>query len=484
MNKTKVALVFPKRGDIFQGMPLAFGCLKSNTDNNKYNFQLVDCTLDDMDFNSPEFVSRIEQINPDVVGVTSWSVNFYDALMLIKSIKKIKPEIVTIFGGPHATTNAEDAIKNKEIDFIFRGEAELSFSNFLDELKKTIPDFSKIKGLGYRDEQGKVVLNEIARVQYLDDIKIPDYNFINIDRYIKGGYSYQGIQKRNAPIWTTRGCPYRCNFCTVPSVSGKIVRKHSIEYLVEWVKYLYQHHEIRGFNIVDDNFTYDKDYAKAFCKAIIKLGYKNISFNAPNGIRMQRGDAELWRLMRQSGWYTVVVAPETGSERMLKLMKKDLDREKVPMYIKEIKKSGLKVHGFFMIGYPGETDEDVRKTEMLIKKGRFDDLSITAFQPLPGTPIYNELIEKKEISDDFKLTFFMDHKKLYLTPGLKNLNLGAFVQMCRLRTILHHPKKLLMPRRDKGYLYNVLRCLGMPIRYLRYFFIFLSFRKQLKGFIN
>ncbi len=425
VDKTKIVLIYPRGGDIKRGIPLAFGYLKSNADADKYDIKIIDCTLDDIDPSSPDFIVRIKQISPDVVGTSSWSVNFPEALMILKTVKQIDPNITTIFGGPHATVFAEKVIKNEEIDFVFRGEAELSFPVFLDEFNKKNPNFSKVKGLVYQNEKGETIFSEIARIENPDDVKIPDYSAINLERYIEKGYRYNNSKERNAPIWATRGCPYRCAFCSVPSINGRKIRKHSIEYMIRWIKFLYKKHNIRGFVIIDDNFTFDIEYAKAFCRGVIKLGYKDIEFNCPNGIRMQRGNYELWSLMRQAGWCTIVVAPESGSKRVLQSLRKDLDPEEVPNIVKDIKKAKLKVHGFFMVGCPGETKEDLKETELLIKRCKFNGLSITNFQPMPGTLIYDELIKRGEIVSDFLPAFF--RKRVYVPSTLRDFDLEKFV---------------------------------------------------------
>ena len=419
----KIVLIYPRGGDTKQGIPLAFGYLRSNTDESKYDIKIIDCTLDDIPL--PTLLDRVRQLDPEIVGITSWSFNYPEALILLRVVKQINPNIRTIFGGPHATVFAEKVIKNDEIDFVFRGEAELSFSVFLEEIKKTNPDFSRVRGLVYKNEEGEPIFNEIARIENPDDVKIPDYSAINLERYIERGYRYQNSKARNAPIWVTRGCPYRCAFCAVPIVSGRRIRKHSLEYMIQWLKFLYTKYDIRGFVIIDDNFTFDIEYAKAFCEEVIKLGYKDIEFNCPNGIRMQRGNYELWNLMYQAGWSTVVGAPESGSKRGLQSLRKDLDPNEVPSIIREMKRAGLKVNGFFMVGCPGETQEDLGETELLIKECGFNRLSVTNFQPMPGTPIYDELVKQGEIAGDFLPTTFGD--RTYTPSTLKDFDLAGFI---------------------------------------------------------
>lgn len=462
MEKTKIALVFPRGGNLVMGIPLAFGYLKSNTDDSKYDIKIIDCTLENLDPSSSDFIDRIKQINPEVVGVSSWSFSSPEALLVLRVIKRVNPNITTIWGGCHATVFAKRVIQNKEVDFVFRGEAERAFSKFLDERNKVSPDFSQVEGLIYKNEKGGIYLisNEIARIDNLDDVKIPDYDSMNLNGYIEKGYRYFNSKARCAPIWATRGCPYRCAFCSAPIISGRKLRKHSVEYLIHWIKLLYAKYDIRGFNIIDDNFTFDIEYAKSFCQEVIKLGYKDVEFNCPNGIRMQRGDTELWSLMWRAGWRTLIVAPESGSQRVLKSLNKDLDVSIVPKVVSDIKEAGLEAHGFFMIGCPGETREDIEMTEALIRKSKFTSYSVANFQPLPGTLIYDDLVKKGEISSDFlpdvvvndlrnrsytpatlkdfDFAEFADHLQLYAADA----NLPVFLRT-QIKSVIQQPQRIL-----------------------------------------
>lgn len=138
----RIVLIYPHGAD---GMPLVFGYLKSNTDCNKYEISVLDCSLDGIEPGSSEFRGRIKDLNPEVVGITSWSQNFPDALKTLKAVKNINPDITTVLGVPHATVYPQHAIDNKDVDFVIRGEAEFSFQMFLDELFKTSRDFSKVE---------------------------------------------------------------------------------------------------------------------------------------------------------------------------------------------------------------------------------------------------------------------------------------------------------------------------------------------------
>ena len=278
-----IAFVWPMGFDINLIVPLSFGYLKSNIDT-KHNIKIIDCALDRISSGSKVFERELKEFKPQVVGVSCWSTTFDEAIRICKKVKMIDQDIITVLGGVHPTSYPEEVMKNNAVDYLFRGEAELTFSKLIDEISKENPEPSKIGGLVYRSIGGKIVFNNIEREENLDRIKIPDYDAIRLDEYIEVGYRYFSHNKRNAPILVTRGCPYQCNYCAVPIQNGKQIRSHSIEYVEDWVKYLYYKKDIRTINIIDDNFTFYSAYAKKFCEAMIRLNLKDLSFGTPNGI--------------------------------------------------------------------------------------------------------------------------------------------------------------------------------------------------------
>ena len=427
MEKLRVLFVWPNYQDTMLGLPLGIGYLISNCRDERFEFELIDCALDDLKSTDPELAHKIKAFSPSILAISASSSNFNEAVAILRMSKELNGDITTIIGGPHATAYGRQAFEGKEIDFLFMGEGEIGFKDFLRSfVEPNAKNYSEIEGLAYKDKNGNQYFSEPANIENLDSLLPPDYDSINLDRYIDKGYHYLSSKERCVPIYATRGCPYRCKFCSVPSISGNIVRKHSISYLANIIKYLYEKKKIRGFNIVDDNFTFDVSFAKDFCREIIKLNLQDIEFNSPNGVRMQRGDFELWALMKKAGWNIITVAPESGSPRVLKLMKKDLDPCEVPAIITDMKKAGLGINGFFMLGFPGETIEDLKETENLIRLCRFDNLSVTSFQPMPGTPIYDELIEQGDLCTHQLPGYFCDSDNdtlVYKTKSLDGIDL-------------------------------------------------------------
>ena len=476
-EKGKRVLLIEPRGNIkYYVLPLALGYLRSNMPA-YHTVEILDCSIEDMYANSLEFTKVIKDFKPQVVGVTCSIQTYSEGIAAVEIVKSINPEIITVMGGAHPSIFPDMIMENMSVDFLFRGEGELSFPVFLDALDGKA-DFSVVKGLIFRQNE-TLVKNEVNVEWELDKIKFPDYKAIRLNEYIKGGYSYGGLYDRTAPIWLTRGCPYACTFCSGSHINGKKIRSHSLPYIIEWINHLYKNFDIRQFAIIDDNFTFYNDYAKEFCRTMIDLRKKkhfkeNICFASPNGVRWDRLDEELLALMKEAGWHDLTIAPESGSLKTLKRMGKRMNPDIVPEVVRKIKRAGLDVRGNFMICYPGETKEDIKETVKLIRKSKFDFFQIGRFMPIPGTPIFNDLVRNNEIPPNYMpphfYTFIFGSGKkeqhgLYSPKDLPNLNTfyiylreliflvlrnpNSIVFFCRYYGILNVFKKLLSFKKDR-----------------------------------
>jgi anaerobic magnesium-protoporphyrin IX monomethyl ester cyclase len=400
-KKTKVLLVNPHGFDTSSVVPMSLAYLKANIKHpQNFEIEILDCSLLDIKADSYEFEEIIQRFMPEVVGITTWSPMFPEALNCAKAVKSVNSQAFTVMGGPHPTGYWKSVIEHDEIDFVFRGESEIDFSFFLDRVYEGSHDYQGIEGIVYKGKDTSVFEGAVALIDDLDLLKLPDYDAIQLKTYIERGYRYLTREKNNAPIWVTRGCPYRCEYCASPMISGKAVRKHSSQYLINWINELKKCYGIKHINIIDDNFTFDVRYAKKVCSDIADANL-NVTISTPNGIRMERGSGELWKLMYKAGWRTMFVAPESGSPNTLSLMQKDLDLNVVPPIIRELQDAGLYVIGFFVLGYPGETYEDLLMTREFVVECGFDFFKFHVFQAIPGTPIYDKLVKEGQISSTY-----------------------------------------------------------------------------------
>jgi radical SAM superfamily enzyme YgiQ (UPF0313 family) len=438
-EKTKVAFIWPHGLGSFL-LPLPYASIASNVDSSVCELRLFDLAL-----GVPvpaDLEKEIAAYAPDIIGVTAHAMNFPQALEAVRAARRGAPKAVVLAGGPHPSAWSRGVMSCPEIDFVIRGEAELAFGAFLSEFRSSEPRWEKVPGLTRRGDAGLVEAPP-AIVEDLDALALPDYRFIRLDEYLRRGYRLFCDGRPSAPIQTTRGCPMSCSFCGVSAVSGRRLRHFSAEYTVRQIKCLHRDFGIQWFNIVDDNFTHDIAHARAFCEAALKLDIPGLRFGTPNGVRMQRGDLGLWRLMKRAGWEYLVVAPESGSVRVLDLMRKGLFPGEVETILAEVRAAGLLTRGFFMVGYPGETPEDVAQTLSLIRRGRFDSIELLFFQPLPGTQIFDDLVAAGEIKPDFLPAGFTSGRQSYVTPSLKGLNFPWIFFKANLGVLLRNPANML-----------------------------------------
>jgi len=344
---------------------------------------------------------ELDRFRPDVVGLSVWHFNLLGAREIVATVRERLPDTILVAGGPTVCGYRDGVFDLLDVDYAIMGEGERSFAKFMALLRDgqlTPQAKAEIPGLIFRDESGRAMSNPVSW-DPLDDLKGWDYERIRLGDYLDRGY-YYGMHpkaRRTAPIFTTRGCPFPCEFCSARLINGTVVRTRPVASVVAEVAQLYEKFGIRGFNIIDDNFTFHQDYAKEVCRALLGLKLQGVSFCAPNGVKLEHLDQELLELMKQVGWHTLYIAPESGSERTLKRMRKTVDLPVVREKLRLIKSVGLKVFGFFIIGYPGETVEDIRMTFDFACRNPFDWAAFTCFQPLAGTPICERLVAEGEI---------------------------------------------------------------------------------------
>ncbi len=404
----KVLFIWPhvKSANVNYFMPLGFGYLSANLPKS-HNIRLWDGILKNQP--NSKVVDEIRQFKPDVAGVSVWNFNMAAAKEVIGIIKENFPELTVVAGGPEPSGQREKILNSLGCDYAFVGEGERPYRKFLELFSDgvlTSEAKSGIAGFVYKDENGKVVCNQ-PRFESLEDLNYCDYETVDLNGYLDNGYMY-GIHpntNRTASIVTSRGCPFPCEYCSARLLNGPKVRTRTVESVIEEIRELHEKYRIGGFNIIDDNFTFHIDFAKEVCREIIKLGLDGVSFYSPQGVRLEFLDEELLELMKQAGWRCIVIAPESASDKTLKNMRKKIKLETVMEKMRLIKNSGMNMFGFFMIGYPGETDEDIRKTLRFARKNPFDYVLISCFQPLSGTPAYEKLLASGEIDDSHEASY-------------------------------------------------------------------------------
>lgn len=409
----KVLLIVPFTKTVYgyPGVPrLGLAYLSGSLENKGVDHEILDLNL----YSDWKKVLNLWVRKYCIFGITSTTYEFDNAQKVAKYIKKKNPHSTIILGGPHTSLMGKEILeKTLEIDYCCRGEGEKSFPKLVKFIqaghKKEI---EKIDNLCFR-KNGSVKCNDLTLIQNVDHLPFPYYEKFELCKY--------KMFPSTVCVLTSRGCPFGCIFCSVGLIMGKSFRARSPKNVLDEMETLIKKYGSTDFMISDDNFTLDIKRAKEICKGIIKRGF-NIRWYLSNGVRADRLDDELVNLMRKSGCREIALGIENINNKILKRLKKGETIEDIKKAISLIQKYKIPIKGFFLIGAPGETENNARDNlEFAID----ENLGVARFGmlvPYPGTELWN-WIEKNHywiIKEPYKaVTCFTDIgkvKALYETP--------------------------------------------------------------------
>jgi len=374
--------------------PISLGYLAA-TVRDKHNVRILDCLKENLTI--PQVIEISKEY--DVVGITLFTKDLSICKQYLKDIKNAKPEIVTILGGPHPSAVPDETFMffGNLVNYIFVGESEIGFPKLIDFLESGEPSLNEIEGLVFIKED-KILKNQPICPDNIDGFKIA-WDLIPPNSYPMAPHGAFFKQYPIAPIITSRGCPFHCTFCGGHIISGRKIRQRSIENVISEIRLLYDRYGVREIHIEDDNFTFRKEYVLQFCSQL-KNNFPDLTWTCPNGVRIDTLDEEVLEAMKSAGCYALSIGIESGSDRILKLMKKSLNVQKISEKIEMLKKFDLDINAFFILGYPGETEEDIKKTIKFALSLPLKRASFANFQPLPGTEAYYELIKNGQLKID------------------------------------------------------------------------------------
>lgn len=333
-----------------------------------------------------ELKKIIDEYDPHFVGVTMMTPAHSSCKEVLKIVKERKPDVVLMAGGAHVTITGEKVMHdNPEIDYAFSGEAEQSMLEFIRIFFDKDRDFSKIQGLMYRDRDAICSTGRANRIDNLNRIPVPDRALL----YNKERYS----RDRLSLMVGSRGCPFSCAFCASVPLWGRKVRLRSSQNIVDEINYLTETYKVRSFGFWDDTFTSSKQRIMEFCSLIEKEYGNRLGWDCltnVNGV-----DEEVLKALKRAGCNRIKIGIESGSDEMLKKIKKGITTEQVLQASRLIRKFGFWLHAYFMVGIPYATEDDLRKTIDFISRLNPDSLNLCTFTPYPGTELYDYVIDKR-----------------------------------------------------------------------------------------
>lgn len=338
-----------------------------------------------------EATERVLAADPDMVGVTVTSLTIERGLKLIRSVKNLRPDIVTIMGGHHATVFDSLLLNEvRELDFVLRGEAEESFPDLCERLIRS-QDISGVKGLTYR-AGGNVIRGIPQAVSDLDSVPFPDRDVFTYEGY---GTQWAGFfippvfSGVLATMVTSRGCPYRCTFCAKTTPQLGRYRARSAENVFQEVLELAG----RGYSavgFVDENFSYDVKRVTKLCRLILdhKPGVRFFFQGSLHHLSRPVLD-----LMHEAGFDLAMVGVESGSDAQLQRYNKPAGSQALASGIRKAKKAHFFVVAFFIDGGPGETEEDHRATLSFIKEVRPHICATGELAVHPGSKLWELMVD-------------------------------------------------------------------------------------------
>jgi len=355
----------------------------------RFHIEVLDTQVERMDYAQIE--QHIAERKPDVVGISCMTFLLIDALKVGRATKRVDPNIHVVMGGTHPSIYPEEMASQPDIDSIVMGEGEHTFAEVLPALEEG-RSLEGIAGVGFK-QNGRVIINPARGfIQDLDGLPFPDRNLLPTEKY----YNVLGDSKVTmTSLVTTRGCPFRCTFCT--NKDGKACRMRSPENVLQEIEACYAR-GITDFDVIDDTFTINKKRALAIADLILEKGLKiTMDLRA----RVDTVDQELLDRLAEAGCNRIRFGVESGDQGVLENIKKGITLEQIRAAYSMARKAGMVTFAYFMLGMPGETAVEIKKSLELAKELRPDFAQFLIFTPFPATPVYDEGMEKGILQGDY-----------------------------------------------------------------------------------
>ncbi|MFN2270140.1 MAG: B12-binding domain-containing radical SAM protein [Anaerolineae bacterium] len=354
------------------------------------------------------FREILAERDPDVVGVTMMSVDYNPARQAVAIAKEVKPEIITIIGGPHVTISLEDSLRIPHVDYLVTGEGEVTFPRMLKLIEgNDAPPHRVLRGA----------------TPDLDAIPFADRDLF-LDEWRKWGYDIdspevpfaQELPPPFATIIAGRGCIYNCAFCKPGEdyLFGKRTRRRGVDSVIAELRMLADKYHLASFMFHDDCLTEDRGWVMEFTEKYIAAGF-NLPFFCQTRADIVVKHEDMVARMVEAGLRGYFVGFESGNDRVLKFIRKGTTAEQNRQAARVCRKYGIAVWANYMLGLPTETKEEVMDTVQLMKDIDPDYYSPAFFTPHPGTDLYDYVVEH----DLSRITDYDSYRRNPTEPKIK-----------------------------------------------------------------
>ena len=360
------------------------------------DYQTEKCSIEQMN-------SEVDDFKPDLLMLSTTNTSIYDDIKIMNDLKARCGAVTVLKGAIFYAPEQEmlDLLDLSQIDYMIGGEVDFAIDGIADYALRGEGDIASVDNILYKDEDGKFIQTKFhVWGQDLDAQPFPAREYMNNGLYLR-----PDTDAPMATIQTARGCPSSCVFCLTPGISGKCVRFRSPENVMAELTECYEKFGIKDFFFKADTFTINAEWVKKLCELIIDSPlYGNINFTANSRVNPLKKDT--LELMKKAGCFMVAFGFESGSDEILKKIKKGATVEQNLQAARWCHEVGLPFWGFFVIGFPWENKGHIMKTKKLIYKADPDFIEVKMALPYYGTPLYetckeDDLLAKNVLGSDF-----------------------------------------------------------------------------------
>lgn len=362
----------------------------------KAGFQV---SLFDPFFDNEEYIPGIKDINPDLIGFSILTSSYAKAKQTIAKIKLELPCAIYCAGGVHVSSLPEESLVDLDIDFVVLGEGEITMAEACKKIMSK-ESLDGVDGIYYRNRQSREIFKNTKRagVQNLDELPYPAWHLLPMEKYlIPPGYIRSTYTKRSIVIFTSRGCPWDCIFCSSNIIFGRKTRYASVDYVIRGIEELIEKYHIDSFYFFDDTFTADKNWVKEFCRRLID---EKISLNWGCQGRVDTVTEDMLSLMRKGGCIQIDFGVESGSQKVLNAIGKRQTVAQIKNAFSLCRKYQIRPYASIIVGNPEEEIEDILLTASLLKEIKPVYVSVCYCQPMPGSRLYDMAIRNKWFTND------------------------------------------------------------------------------------
>ncbi len=378
------------------------GYLASVLEAGGIDYDIIDMNLG---YKPDDIMKKALEYQPDIIGISLYTYKYLESYALINLVRE-RLNTPIVVGGPHVSLFRKKVLEGAHADYAIKNEGEYPLLSLCkgDRLEE-------IGGLIYRNN-GEIVENQ-------DQPHIADIDSITFPKYLK--FELQKYTKKMIGIVSSRGCPHLCIFCPVFNSMGRKFRARNPYHIIEELKYWYKK-GYRSFDFLDDNFLLNRNRVFQLCELIKKEGMADLILACSQGIRADRVDREILICMKEVGFGYIGLGAESGSNKILKGIKKGETAEQIENAIKIACELGYEVGLFFMIGFPDETLDDVKKSIDLSLKYPVLYANFYNVIPFPDTELFAWIEREKKflVSPESYLNVFLhlSQTPIFETSGM------------------------------------------------------------------